>query len=161
MGPGTDLFEVVERCWVTSSSVIGAKEHGGRGGGSSGSDTGTSLGTIGKKHKERTSQRLVWLMVRVPSSLRSRGILFTLQPWQNWVFGSQAGWNRYYWQVWQMWYVPHPVLGPLTPQSRDGWGKINNRWNPWKLPLLLHILSCLFSICSLVAKSHGPLDNAV
>lgn len=75
IGPGTDLFKEVDRCQATSSSEIGAKECGGREGGSLGSDTGIGLGTIRKKHEERTLWRSVWLVARVSSSLRSGGIL--------------------------------------------------------------------------------------
>jgi len=79
-GPGADLLEVHTRLQETSSSVIGSKPQGGRGAGSSGSESGMGLGTVGKKRLDRTCRRSVWEVAKEPSSFRSGGILFAHLP---------------------------------------------------------------------------------
>jgi len=81
VGPGADLFEAVTRFLVTSSSVIGIKPHEGRGGGSSGSESGIGFGTVGKKCSDRTWRRLVCDTAREPSGFRRGGILLAQRPW--------------------------------------------------------------------------------
>jgi len=47
-GPGADLLEVVERLTEISSAMMGLNDHTGFGGGSSGSEAGTSLAQLGR-----------------------------------------------------------------------------------------------------------------
>ena len=82
-GPGVDLLEVVERLMEISSAMMGSNDHTGFRGGSSGSEAGTSFGTVGKNQSERTCQMLVWLEASEPSSLRRGGILLAWQLWRH------------------------------------------------------------------------------
>ena len=80
-GPGTDLLEVHARFRDSSSSMMGAKSCGGRGAGSSGSESGIGLEMVGKKWSDKTWCRSVCDVGKVPLSFRRGGILLAWQPW--------------------------------------------------------------------------------
>jgi len=54
VGPSANLLEVHARLWATSSSVMGLKRRGGRGGRSSRSESGIGLGMVGKNQSDKT-----------------------------------------------------------------------------------------------------------
>jgi len=78
--PGADLLDVWERLRATSSSEMGANPQGGSGAGLEGSESGTGFRTVRKNQLDKTCQRSVWEVARVPSSFRRGGILLACRP---------------------------------------------------------------------------------